>query len=197
MKIAPLVLALGACEPSLGPAPPEAPATAPKPAKSTRRAAEDRAEEGVRLRSGDFVSYRYTGTFSEHPVVVSQRVIDGNGERLVIEVTIEHGSERRSFEKVVASRDLTELSSLHEWASPPCSGDAQSAGTVELEMPVAGARLPCRCDKVLRECAGKPAQVETCQCQGFSWGPASGIANAPDGATPIWKMEVTRFGNAR
>jgi hypothetical protein len=79
---------------------------------------------------------------------------------------------------------------------PPCS-DSQTAGTVDIEMPVAGARFGCTCSKALRECAGKPAQVEICECPDFVWTQASGEARPLDDPEVIWKSEVEKFGNTR
>jgi hypothetical protein len=149
-------------------------------------------------------------------------VLEVDGTRLSIEVSAQRGDETRRWLQIVTdtpdnrehnvvdelyevigdehrkldNADNRDLLRLYEWTLPPCHGDSQHAGHVKLEMPVAGARLRCTCAKVLRKCNEEPAQVETCECPDLAWLHASGQATALDDGEVIWKMELTRFGNA-
>lgn len=226
LSLVAVALAAIACEPSIASAPPEVAATAPTaapPAPATKAAAQARADEGSRFRVGDYVVYRYTGSFSKLPVVLHERVIEAQGRRLVIEVQAERGDERRHWIQVLTDTqenreanvvdELYEIAQgerrrldnagnrdlyrLFEWTLPPCKGDAQAAGKTDLQMEVAGVKFDCTCDKLMRECAGEPAQLETCECPEFVWTHASGEARALDDAATIWKVSVERFGNDR
>jgi hypothetical protein len=219
-----LAIATTGCDPSIGSAPPDVPATAatsPPASPAVRRQAEQRAEQGSRYRVGDFVVYRYTGSFSEQPVVLRERVIDKQGQRLTIEVTAERGQQRRGWIQVVSdtaenreknridelyeltagkrqrlpNADNADLLRLYAWTLPPCTGPEQAAGKVDMELPVTGVRFKCTCKRSQRTCAGKPAQIEICECPDFVWMHASGEVHALDDPELIWKAEVERFGN--
>jgi hypothetical protein len=218
--------AIAGCDSAIGAAPPDVPATAqtgtPTP-RATRETAEQRAEQGSRLRVGDYVVYRYSGFYSELPVALREQVVAKQGNRLSIEVTAERGDEQRSWLQVVtdtpenreknlvdelyelagADRRLlknagnADLVRLYAWTLPPCTGAHRQAGEVEVELPVAGVRFKCVCTSIQRECAGKPSQIETCDCPDFVWRHASGEARPLDDPEVLWKTEVTEFGNTR
>lgn len=217
---------LAGCEPAIAKAPPDVAATADTaapPSSSTKAEATHRAEEGSRFQVGDYIVYRYTGSFTKLPVVLRQRVVEKNLLRVVIDVVAERGSERRRWIQVITDQpehrkenvidELYEvvggerrrlenvgnkdLHRLYEWSQAPCTGEHREAGHADIELAVAGAKFHCTCTKALRECLGKDAQVETCECENFVWLYASGEATALDDRTAIWKATVERFGNAQ
>jgi hypothetical protein len=221
-----VAIALAGCDPSIGAAPPNVPATAktgaPTP-KATRETAEQRAEQGSRLRAGDYVVYAYSGSYSKLPVTLRERVLAQDGLRLTIEVAAQRGDEQKRWLQVVTdtpenreknlvdelyelagadrqhlpNADNADLMRLYAWTLPPCKGKHEHAGKVDVELPVAGVRFKCTCTSILRECSGKPAQIETCDCPDFVWRHASGEARPLDDAEVLWRTEVKEFGNAR
>jgi hypothetical protein len=181
----------------------------------------ERAREGSHYQVGDYVIYRYGGRLTPEAVTLTERISKKEGPRLTIEVEALRGSAARRWIQVVtdtpenkrknvvdeihervgsalrqlANPDNRDLVRLYAWTLPPCSGSAQSAGKTELEMPVAGVRFRCECDKSLVECGGEPAQLELCDCPDFVWMHASGEARALATGEVLWKLEVAEFGN--
>lgn len=63
--------------------------------------AETRAGSTTRYRPGDYIVYRYSGSYSEQPVFLEERIERVEGNRLWIHVIASRGEERREWIQVV------------------------------------------------------------------------------------------------
>ncbi len=228
-----LAVALGvsalACRPAAGPvghsrvegAEPTPPALSQQP--SADAGAPVATTPTSRYRVGDWVTYQYTGQFSEDPVSLREEVVAQDGLRLRIRVTITRGAEQRRFEQVVtdtpenrnenkvdelidldgdtavplANEGNKDLLRLYAWTLPPCEGK-QSAGESEMRsLELAGARFECKCSGFEQTCGGKAHHGNACECPKFLWTHGSASLRSAEDDEELWRVEVEDFGPRR
>ncbi|CAN5527377.1 hypothetical protein BH09MYX1_BH09MYX1_45240 [soil metagenome] len=88
------------------PEPPVSPAVRPEP-------------QGTRYHLGDFVVYRYDGSFTQTPVTMREEITAQEGKRLRIDVTVTRGSDERKWAQVVTDTPENQranvVDALFEW----------------------------------------------------------------------------------
>lgn len=171
----------------------------------------------IRLVPGDRVTYRYTGTFTPAPVLLTERVLSREGDRLEIEVTAERGGERRRWVQVVTdtlanrqgnvvdelylvedegsrrrlpNEEDRDLYDLYSWTLPPLDGPPTSRRNEEMVAEVSGAARRCARATLEVTSGGRPARMVDVECPRFPWrqGPTSLVA--VDGGEVLWQVDL-------
>lgn len=208
-RVAPVALAVLAA-PSLvacGSKPPP-PAEAPKPT--------------TRYRVGDWVVYRYSGSFTKEPVVVREEVVERKDLTLRIAVRAQRGVDRRTWVQVVTdtkenreankvdalfledhgtlkplantgNRDLREL-----WSWTVLTPDAPSTKDTPTKRDVKiGATTFPGCDVTTGEAtfAKRKLRFEEVVCEEFLWKHAGATWTDPENGEEVYRAEVVGFGH--
>ena len=73
--------------------------TAPEGEKPVEKAKDDapKAVPANARKPGDFVVYRFSGSFRKEPLTIAQRVIDRQGSILTVDITAESGDDKREL----------------------------------------------------------------------------------------------------
>lgn len=222
-----LILIGVGCRPAaepVGVSPPSAPEPdAPSAAATSAASAEPVSEAPLtRYQVGDWVTYRYSGHFSEEPVTLREEIIEQKGPKLRIRITIERGGEKRRFDQVVTDtpenrennvvdelyeldgdtpRKLEpsgkELVRLYAWTLPPCEGKQSGSEKEDRSLELAGARFECTCRGFEQTCRGQAHHGSSCDCPRFLWTHASGSLRSVEDDEELWRVEVEDFGPRR
>lgn len=177
-------------------------------------------ETMTRYQPGDYVVYRYSGSYSEQPVTLEERIDRAEGNRLWIHVTAYRGDEQREWIQVVtdtpenqernaidelyevrgghhvrlSNEDNRDLLRLYSWTLPPCEGDLDIHATETRSMTIVGARFECNCVAATQMCSNRPAQMEACDCPQFLWTHASANIHVAEASIALWDVEVIEHG---
>lgn len=195
-----------------------------------RDAADDAAEAEEGLESaevaqdaaaprqpGDYVAYRFTGSFQKKPITLTQRIVAREGSALVVDVTVAQGDrsealrvrmsddpERRGEILAVARLDAqgaeqaAPLAAYEElMARTTLAADANEAelGTEDVQVEVGGQALACHRTSYRVRIGGKGATMRTIQSAQFAWGDLGGEITAEDGSV-LYRAEVIEAGRA-
>lgn len=202
---------------------PSSPAPSNGPAPSTSTVTEDGAHRETDYRVGDRVAYRYSGTYTDAPVLITERIVNVEGNELEIHVAAERGDERREWIQVVTdteanrtsdtvdalyviedgerrelpNQDNADLMRLYEWIVPPCEGEPTSPPTSsERTLQVGDASHECTCVSLGTTCNGEPAELTSCECAEFLWTQATTRIEPAAGGPTIYQSEVVEHGRA-
>lgn len=192
-----------------------APAPSPDPAAEATE---------TRYREGDFVVYRYAGSFSPAEVTLREEIERRDGNRLHILVTIRKGSEERRFVQVVTdtpenqkaeridelyrvegeqrvrleNEENADLYALYGWTLPPePAGPPTDVSKVETQVQLGGASFTCTEERGRMSIDGAEHAFRFASCPSFLWKNGPAEIGPEDAQTPLWKREVIRFGRER
>lgn len=194
--------------------------TTESPPEDTVEPAPDASAEPA-YEVGDYIVYRYTGSFTDEPVTLRKEVIARDGIELEIKVTATRGDASRSWIQVV--RDTPDnrahhpvetlyeivdgerverenawnddLFRLYEWTLPPCEGEETDRKETEKTIEIAGESYSCTCRSAVQPCPDEPARLEACQCEEFLWTNAPSSAVEVDSGDDVWRLEVVETGS--
>ena len=207
---------------------PEPDVTAPAPTKSEEHPGVPEADGGdvpggTRYRVGDFVEYRYSGSFSPDPVVLREKITEQNDNHLAIEVHATRGADERGWiqwvtdtpenqknnvvDKLVelgadgartelANKSNADLIDLYSWTLPPCDGPPKVGDKSSRSLEIASARYECTCEAATIVCSGHDYRMETCECPEFLWTHATGVIQSTEDDSVLWRVDVTDAGRA-
>lgn len=166
---------------------------------------------------GDYVAYRFTGSFQKKPITLTQRIVAREGSALVVDVTVAQGDrsealrvrmsddpERRGEILAVARIDAqgaeqaAPLAAYEElMARTTLAADANEAelGTEAVQVEVGGQALACNRTSYRVRIGGKGATMRTIQSAQFAWGDLGGEITAEDGSV-LYRAEVIEAGRA-
>ena len=198
------------------------PETAPVHASSSgaEHASSSPAAETSEHRVGDYVVYRYSGTFSEAPVVLREDITEARGLRLSIDVRSTRGDEERRWIQVVTDTahnrennvvdelyevvegerrlldnvDNSDILRLYDWTLPPCAPPVEPLEPEARTLSVAGDRFDCTCDRQRMQCGEQTSILTECECPDFVWGHAFGEVAREGEDEPFWLVEVVEHG---
>lgn len=209
MRTAPLLLALTllsslpvvACGPGK---PPEGP-TGPR----------------TRFREGDFVVYRYTGTYTKEPVVLREQILAQKGLELRIGVSVRRGIDERKWVQVVT--DLPEnrknevvdalfledhgnlrrlenkknhdLYALYEWTFLLPDGKPLTVADEKRELTIQGTHFDCDVRVGKTKVQGRVLSFEEVDCPDFLWTHAGGRFWDEATSEEVYRAEVVAFGH--
>lgn len=189
--------------------------------KQTSLAHDERTE--TKYQTGDFVVYRYSGEYTEHPVVVEEVIDKVEGHRLSIHVTATRGEEKREWVQVVTEtpedgmngtleelyeihsgasvkldhRSFRDILRLSEWMLAPCGGGPEPPTEEKRTISIAGENFDCSCRSDDHQCDQEPFVMSACECPDFVWTQASAELRHAEGGHVMWNREVVEHGRRK
>lgn len=225
------LLATGCARATLAPAAatPASASAAKEPAKADEEAAEEAADKtdkaapageaaevtGAR-KAGDFIVYRFSGSFRKAPLTLTERVIDRRGALLTVDITAEEGDTKRLLRVQIneasgAKNDVVAVSTIEGGVETPSSVEAYEAllaGTVlaadeneavlgaeDAMLDIGGAPLPVRKTSYRVRVGKKQATMRTVESEGFAWGDLGGDITTGSGKV-LYRAEVVELGHS-
>lgn len=201
MKRTLLLLALAACGPNKPPEGPKGPTT--------------------RFREGDFVVYRYTGTYTKEAVVLREDIASQKGLELRINVSVRRGIDERKWVQVVTdlpenrkgevvdalylddhgtlrkldNKKNRDLYALYEWTYVLPDGKPIAVSTVKREVKVQTAQFECDVRVGTTKVGGRLLSFEETECPDFLWTHAGSRYFDEASGEEVFKGEVVAFGH--
>jgi hypothetical protein len=172
------------------------------------------ADQAAR-KPGDFVVYRFSGSFRKTPLTLTQRVIERSGSILTLDVTTEAGNVKRELRVKIndaadAKNEVLSVARLEGGVEKPASLDAYDAlmaeatlaadqneaflGTEDVLVDIGGAPLPCHKASYRVRVGKKQATLNTLSSDGFAWGDIGGEITAAGGKL-LYRAEVVDAGH--
>jgi hypothetical protein len=224
------LLATGCARANLAPtaATPASERTAKAPAKAAGETAEKAAPEPAASASasdaetpfartaGDFIVYRFTGSFRKAPLTLTERVIERRGAMLTVDITAEEGETKRQLrvkinEASAVKNDVVAVSVIENGAEKPAGIEAYEAllaetslaadeneamlGAEDAMLDLGGAPLPVRKTSYRVRVGKKQATLRTVESEGFAWGDLGGEITAGNGKV-LYRAEVVELGHS-
>ncbi|MEZ4224275.1 MAG: hypothetical protein R3B13_25220 [Polyangiaceae bacterium] len=174
----------------------------------------------TKYRQGDWVLYRYSGSFTSAPVMLREEVTKQCGNHLEIEVNVERASERRRWLQVLtdtpenqannvvdelyvyegdekrrlANEKNADIYRLYEWTVVNPDGKPTGLSTTSGWSALAG--LPFRCQRTMGESSWqkRPIGFESSDCDAFLWTHGTVRFWEKDGGADVLRVEVLDFG---
>ncbi len=178
-----------------------------------------RAEDGAAASgraAGDFIVYKFSGTFRKAPLTLTQRVVSREGASITVDVTLEGAgkttalrvrmsdapSTRGEVESVRrlengAERDagIEVYEALMAEVALAADQNEELLGTEDRTVDVGGAALAVKQTSYRVKVGKQKATLKTLERDGFAWGDLGGEITAKDG-TVLYKAEVVDMGGA-
>ena len=220
------LLATGCARANLAPtaATPASEPAAKKPTKAEAEAekaapeaaASEAAEVTGARKAGDFIVYRFSGSFRKAPLTLTQRVIERRGALLTVDILAEVGETKRQLrvkfdESSAAKNDVVEVSVIENGTETPAGLDAYEAllaetslaadeneamlGSEDAMLDIGGAPLPVRKTSYRVRVGKKQATLRTVESEGFAWGDLGGEITAGNGKV-LYRAEVVELGHS-
>lgn len=193
-----------------------------EPTESTEtRGADDTSADASAIsketrKPGDFVVYRFSGSFRKAPLTLTERVVAREGAVLVIDMTLADDAGKKDelrvrFSDDPASRgDVISVARVDSGAERPATMEAYEAlmaevalaadqneallGTEDTTVDVGGTSLPCRRTSYQVKVGKRQATMSTLESDAFAWGDLGGEITAKDG-TVLYRAEILEVGN--
>jgi hypothetical protein len=181
---------------------------------ATDATASDAETTGAR-KAGDFIVYRFTGSFRKAPLTLTERVIARSGAMLTVDITAEEGESKRQLrvkinEASAVKNDVVAVSVIENGAEKPAGIEAYEAlladtslaadeneamlGAEDAMLDVGGAPLPVRKTSYRVRVGKKSATLRTVESEGFAWGDLGGEITAGNGKV-LYRAEVVELGH--
>ena len=220
------LLATGCARANLAPvaASPASADQAPAAAETTEKAAPEatadakatEAETTGARTAGDFIVYRFTGSFRKAPLTLTERVIERRGALLTVEITADEGESKRQLrvkfnEASAVKNEVVAVSVVENGEEKPVGIEAYEALLAEtslaadeneamlsaedMMLDVGGAPLPVRKTTYRVRVGKKTATLRTMESEGFAWGDLGGEITAANGKV-LYRAEVVELGHA-
>lgn len=163
---------------------------------------------------GDYVVYRFTGSFRDHAATLTQRVLSRTGDHVLVAMTLDDGRTTETIEATVADGAanrgevlaVTRLEgerrvegSLEDYdallAKVTLAADQNEAllGTETRTVEISGTSLPCRTVTFRVKVGKRDALLETTESDAFAWGDVRGELRTPQGQL-LYRAEVVELG---
>jgi hypothetical protein len=196
---------------AISPARVSASASAPTPPHASAR------ELG--LRAGDFVVYRFSGSFRKGaaaPLLLTQRVIGRDGGVISLEIVLEDGKKQemlrvRKDATPGSAEEVFDVTRVEGGIARSASVDAYAAlmgktvlaadqneaelGAEETSVRLGDQTLRCRKTSYRVRVGKHLATMSTIESNGFPWGDVGGDITTADGQV-LYRVEVVEAGNA-
>lgn len=193
------------------------PASAPAEAPATVVGSEaEVAAPGASARMpGDFVVYRFTGSFRKAPLTLTQRVVARQGAVLTIDFTATEGADWQELrvridEASPTRNEVVGVARLERGVEKPATVEAYEAlmartalaadsndalvGTEEVTVDVGGAALPAKKTTYRVRLGKHQATLATIESPTFVWGDVGGEITAANGKV-LYRAEVVEAGH--
>lgn len=179
-------------------------------------AVKDAAPEESARKPGDFVIYKFSGSFRKAPLTIAERVIDKQGSILTVDVTAESGDDKRELrvrlnDAAGAKNEVVSVARLEGGVEKPASPDAYDKlmaeamlaadqneaflGAEDVVIDVNGKPTPCHKSSYRVRVGKKVATLRTLSSDGFAWGDVGGEITTASGKV-LFRAEVVEAGHA-
>ena len=161
-------------------------------------------------QAGDFVVFRFSGSYRDTPVVMRQRVVEQQGELIVVDMEVDDGELHRMRLRMRIDGELVSVATLHGDVQKPFGLQAYEAlmsrimlsadeniGEVarsEETVNVAGMPLAVTSRSYRVKIGEREAIMKTTSADGFAWGDVGGEVRAMDGEL-LYKAEIVDLGH--
>ena len=174
------------------------------------------AETAAHRNVGDYVVYRFTGSFHKAPMTLTQKVIDRQASVLTIDVTLDDAGKKETFriktdetstEKALLS--VAKLDGTKEIAAKPEAYEAMIAKTVlsadrnddflgdeKVTIDVAGKQVACTKSSFKVLVGRKTATLHVVASDELAWGDVGGDITTKDGKI-LYRAEIVDAGSAK
>jgi len=192
--------------------------TAPEGEKPVEKAKDDapKAVPANARKPGDFVVYRFSGSFRKEPLTIAQRVIDRQGSILTVDITAESGDDKRELrvrlnDAADAKNEVVSVARIVGGVERPASpaaydklmaeamlaADQNEAflGAEDVVIDVNGTLIPCHKASYRVRVGKKAATLSTLSSDGFVWGDIGGDITTTSGKV-LFRAEVVEAGHA-
>lgn len=187
-----------------------------KAAPSPEAKATEAAETTGARKAGDFIVYRFSGSFRKAPITLTERVIARNAAVLTVDITVEAGETKRQLrvkidEASAVKNDVVAVSLLEDGVETPAGIEAYEAllaetalaadenqamlGAEDAMLDVGGAPIPVRKTSYRVRVGKKQATLRTVESEGFAWGDLGGEITALNGKV-LYRAEVVELGHS-
>lgn len=188
-----------------------------KPVEDAKDAAPAAAPAATALsarKPGDFVVYKFSGSFRKEPLTISQRVIEREGSILTVDVTAESAGEKRELrvkfnDAADAKNEVVSVARLEGGLEKPASPDAYDKlmaeatlsadqneaflGAEDVVIDVNGTPTPCHKSTYRVRVGKKTATLQTLSSDGFAWGDIGGDITSK--GKVLFRAEVVESGH--
>ncbi|MEO7329220.1 MAG: hypothetical protein ABI193_11620 [Minicystis sp.] len=184
-------------------------AIVPAKAEGDLRAVETRGRA-----PGDFIVYRFSGSFRKTPLTLSEKVIDKKGSVLTIDLSADDDGKKTELRLFIdeagGKNEVLRVSRLaggvekaatidtyeQLMATTVLAADENEAllGKEELTLDLGGAPLPCQTTSYRVRVGKKHATLRTLESEGFAWGDVGGDITTAAGKT-LYRAEIIELGH--
>jgi hypothetical protein len=179
-------------------------------------AASEAAEVTGARKAGDFIVYRFSGSFRKAPLTLTERVIERRGALLTVDILAEVGETKRQLrvkinEASAVKNDVVAVSTIEGGVEKAAGIEAYEAllaetslaadeneamlGAEDAMLDVGGAPLPVRKTSYRVRVGKKQATLRTVESEGFAWGDLGGEITAGNGKV-LYRAEVVELGHS-
>jgi hypothetical protein len=171
------------------------------------------APETAGRMPGDFVVYRFTGSFRKAPLTLSQKVVARAGSILTVDVSLTDGDKKDEMRvrideasgnqvlgAALLDKGIEKPSTIAVYealmAKTTLSADANEAvvGTEDVTLDVGGAQIPAKRTTYRVRVGKKAATMSTFESASFAWGDVGG--EIASGGKLLYKAQVIEAGHA-
>jgi hypothetical protein len=186
-----------------------------EPAPAADATASEAETTGAR-KAGDFIVYRFTGSFRKAPLTLTERVIERRGAMLTVDIIAEEGESKRQLrvkinEASAVKNDVVAVSVIEGGVEKEVGIEAYEAlladtslaadeneamlGAEDAMLDIGGAPLPVRKTSYRVRVGKKAATLRTVESEGFAWGDLGGEITAGNGKV-LYRAEVVELGHS-
>lgn len=162
---------------------------------------------------GDYVVYRFSGSFRKTPLLLTQKVVARKGKLITIELTAEEGKKREALRVTIdesKNNEVTKVARLENGAEKPAGIEAYEqllarttlaadenqalVSSEDLKLDVGGTSIACKRTSYRVRVGKHKATLKTIESNAFAWGDVGGEITADSGKT-LYRAEVLEAGH--
>jgi hypothetical protein len=169
----------------------------------------------IAQKPGDFIVYRFSGSFRKKALTLTERVVDVKGALATVDLTLDDGMKKRTlrvhFDHTPGARhEVVSVARLEGGVEKPATVEAYDAmmtetvlaadenestlGTESVTLAVGSKNLECTKTSYRVLVGKKRATMSAVVSDGFAWGDVGGEIKSDDGKV-LYKAEVLDAGN--
>jgi hypothetical protein len=194
--------------------PAAAPAKAEAPKEEVADAALAAPSAGARA-PGDFVVYRFTGSFRKAPLTLAEKVVARSGAVVTVDLALKDGDAREELrvkidEASPSHNEVVSVARLEAGVEKPATIEAYEAlmqrttlsadqneavvGAEDVTVDVGGAAVPAKRTTYRVRVGKKQATLKTLESAAFAWGDVGGEITTDSGKL-LYRAEVVEAGH--
>jgi hypothetical protein len=194
---------------------PEAVATEAEGEDPVEMTATSPSDQTPKRAPGDFIVHRFSGSFRDAPITLTQRVVARHGDILVIDMTLEEGSSKQTLrvrmdDSPSKRGDVVSVARLENGREKPAlielydemmartvlaaDQNEEVLGSEALTVDVGGASIAAQKTSYRVRLGRLQATLKTVQSEGFAWGDLSGELTTASGDV-IYRAELVDAGH--